>query len=104
MTTEKQKHKPPYTLEYIGDNCAELQPMNYLLRFGGGNSTREEYDQADVENAEFIVRACNSHYDLLEACKAALDGLYSYRALDGNCSAMSEKAKLEAAIQKAEGL
>ena len=30
----------------------------------GYKPTREEY-----ESAEFIVRACNSHYDLLEACE-----------------------------------
>lgn len=24
-------------------------------------------------NAEFIIRACNSHYDLLAACETALD-------------------------------
>jgi len=41
--------------------------------------------------------------ELLEACKAALNGLYSYRDIDGNCSARTEKEQLIAAIDKAEG-
>jgi hypothetical protein len=40
---------------------------------------------------------------LLAACKAALDGLYSYRNIDGNCSARSEKEQLIKAISRAEG-
>lgn len=32
----------------------------------------------DEANAEFIVKACNSHYDLLEALKGTLSWLSSY--------------------------
>lgn len=32
-------------------------------------------NQAIVEHAEFIARACNSHADLLEACKSAIKEL-----------------------------
>ena len=48
-------------------------------------------------NAQLIAAAP----ELLEACQAALDGLYSYRDIDGNCSAMSEREKLQNAISKA---
>lgn len=32
----------------------------------------EPNPQRNKANAEFIVKACNSHYELLEACKAVL--------------------------------
>lgn len=50
-------------------------------------------------NARLIAAAP----DLLAACKAALDGLYSYRDIPGNASAMAEKEQLERAIKQAEG-
>lgn len=30
------------------------------------------------KNAEFIVRACNNHYELLDACQQALNSLSDY--------------------------
>ena len=45
-------------------------------------------------NAEFIVRACNSHEELLEACKQALS-VYKKESYN--------TASLEQAISKAEG-
>ncbi len=35
-----------------------------------GNADDEVYGPVTRANAEFIVRACNAHDDLLEACKA----------------------------------
>jgi hypothetical protein len=60
----------------------------------GRNSPRCE------ATAEFIVRACNSHYELLQAAEAALDRLE--RLKFHGCFA-SEITQLEAAIKKAKG-
>lgn len=54
------------------------------------------------ETARANARLIASAPDLLAACKAALNGLYSYRDIDGNCSAMSERDQLQTAIEKAE--
>jgi hypothetical protein len=40
----------------------------------------------DMANAEFIVKACNSHYDLLEALEDCLIAIHAVRALvKGEC-------------------
>ena len=57
-------------------------------------------DQEQEANAEFIVRACNSHYDLLEACEMMLrliEGENLDEKFDG------ETEVLRDAIAKAEG-
>lgn len=51
---------------------------------------------SDAANAEFIVRACNSHEDLLAACRAALE----WRALDGDGISEPIRSRLIAAIAK----
>ena len=45
-----------------------LYPICNIIDFNGEQQA----------NAEFIVRACNSHYELLEACEKALYGLKSH--------------------------
>lgn len=63
----------------------------------------------DESNAEFIVRACNVHADLLAACEVALkrmkDSLAIRVKLTGiTTGAMAEEvAQLEAAVRKARG-
>lgn len=52
-----------------------------------------------VANAQFIVRACNAHDDLLAACKEALELVYSSNKIDWDNILTP---KLEAAIAKAE--
>lgn len=59
-------------------------------------------------NAEFIVRACNSHYDLLDAAKLALRVAESWihDQLDGTSAfdpAWEELAPVRSVIAKAEG-
>ena len=49
-------------------------------------------------NAEFIVRACNAHYDLLEACKLALE---SYRIASEHHNIEFDAIPIEDAIKKA---
>ena len=58
-----------------------------------------------VKNAEFICRACNSHYDLLEAAKL-VEGMFSVWLLDTHRSPITMKVgidKLRKATAKAEG-
>ena len=51
-------------------------------------------------NAEFIVRACNSHYDLLESCKLASDFITH---LPEYIEATHSVTVINLAIAKAEG-
>ena len=54
--------------------------------------------QTAKANAAFIVKACNSHYELLEACKIVLNQLERYTDIEGLC--LSRRA-LKAIIAKA---
>ena len=57
-------------------------------------------------NAEFIVRACNAHDDLLEAleaCERALDEAYFAEPDGCGCLACESLRKARAAIAKAKG-
>ena len=36
-------------------------------------------------NAQFIVKACNNHYQLLEACKKVSEQLERYTDIEGLC-------------------
>jgi len=54
-------------------------------------------ESEDIANAHLIVRAVNSYYDLLEACKLALDGA-PWQPLGEDIRTM-----LRAAITKAQG-
>ncbi len=54
-------------------------------------------DPVDYKNIEFIVKACNSHYELLEACKAI-----AFASTQG--SKMNAVSLAMKAISKAESL
>ena len=74
-----------------GKHIAEVfQYQNYFHQNG-----------PSIANAEFIVRACNSHYELLEACKRTVE------MFDKNSTAMNELpytyTRLKQVIAKAEG-
>ena len=61
---------------------------------------------ASPEDAEFIVRACNSHEDLLEACKEAIRQSDESLAEDGGFrlpEAQRIYDMVTAAVAKAEG-
>lgn len=66
LTTTQQtaKHTP---LPVRAINDAVITPDRQLICLCYG-------EQANA-NAEFIVRACNSHYELLDAAKDALESL-----------------------------
>lgn len=58
-------------------------------------------DSTAIANKDFIVRACNSHYELLKVCKVVLATLPH---MGGSERATFHLVKdLEAAIAKAEG-
>ena len=66
-----------------------------------------EFSYQNPENAEFIVRACNSHDDLLAACNAVLETLENCKENDNPTEALAlfsrdMRVTLRLAIAKAE--
>lgn len=57
-------------------------------------------DRTAIANTGFIVRACNSHYDLLVALKDCRNAMYADNPADGWAEIISAA---DAAIAKAEG-
>ncbi len=95
------KHTPLPWAAQQGGNCSRIwgygtQPLNYPVAVC-------ERDPIDINgtheaNAEFIVRACNAHDDLLVACKAMVQAAQQRDpALGGVAATLAE-----AAIAKAE--
>jgi len=67
------KHtETPYNAQLVTSHYQK----KYIIQDSVGNvivSTPENYDgEKHKANADFIVRACNSHDDLVAACKEAL--------------------------------
>ena len=61
-------------------------------------NARNRIKEENQANVKFIVKACNSYYNLLEACKEA------YKALHGNPNIPAMLVvKLKQAISKTEG-
>lgn len=98
-----QKHTPgPWRVAAPPDKVCTAYPqseMNYTTNGWAKTIVVCKHaswmkDGEEFANAEFIVRACNSHYELLEALKDARYALY------GNGPA---NPKIDAAIAKAEG-
>lgn len=63
------------------------------------DETRFTWDTVGKANAEFIVRACNTHYKLLDACKEVTEWFANKSEFVG--AELNELIK--AAIAKAEG-
>jgi hypothetical protein len=81
----------------VSDDEIETEGGQYVCHFGYGS-------EAD---AEFIVRACNAHYELLAAAKLALSTAESWidDLLDGTSmvdGALAELEPVRAALAKAE--
>jgi len=55
------------------------------------------------EDVEFVLRACNSHYNLLEALKKANEEIFANDTLVGSERYFKVRKILCAAINKAEG-
>ena len=75
------------------DNGAELA---YLIKLPSIEPSKE-FDESKA-NAEFIVRACNCHYDLLDSLKFAKSVIQSGECWTETCEKMIDKI-----IAKAEG-
>lgn len=65
--------------------------------FWTGFDSADQPEKVKLANARFIVKACNCHYDLLEA----LEALYAHTRNDCTICGLNEQAK--AAINKAHG-
>lgn len=94
------KHtKLPWTIEYDHKGrAAAIGSDNILIAALSGRDPKG--------NAEFIVRACNSHEDLLEACREVQRALTSpsRKLLDSTRQEMEPLLQaVNAAIAKAEG-
>jgi len=84
----------PWTLESgraVGSVIAEVGDYSITAPDDVHDWSNNFVEQAD---AEFIVRACNAHDELLEACKLLLSGADDYQ---------TGVAEAEAAIAKATG-
>ena len=81
------------------ENNAFVAETNFNIVNGKGSrkATREE-----TANAEFIVRACNSHDELLEACKEMLEEYIADLRENGVTDGNYFSHLLENAIRKAE--
>ena len=83
----------------------ELDADGRFAIYGGQNPRQRvcttawrEIDEDERDNAEFIVRACNSYYDLLAACELGED-----LTRTGLAPGSGDLTKLQAAIAKAKG-
>lgn len=88
-------------LTYQLDHTKELASHLYLLNADGLCPALTGCGPASKANAEFIVRACNSHYELLEALEEfsrEYDGME-----DGTGDTCPTLIKARAAIAKARG-
>lgn len=93
------KHTPvPWFSLSGGYISASVGPDWYSKLVARTQSAIEEDGRA---NAAFIVRACNAHDDLLEACKEAAEWLES--GANGDAWALAPAKTLRAAIARAEG-
>jgi hypothetical protein len=75
----ESKHTPiPYFVSVNDDNvdiviraCEDQEYEPIICNCSVDSANLEDEMSTDAANAEFIVRACNSHDALLAACKAA---------------------------------
>ena len=104
METHKVKHTPlPWRVETKAITHPDIGDVAVVYMIN--NADESVYEQE--ANAKFIVRACNSHYELLEACKEA------YELVKNECEAHDKGdisrgdftllEELEDVIAKAEG-
>lgn len=82
----KTPSKVPYRI-------SDLTSMgNYFITNNKGIEVGEGYTK---ENADFIVRCCNSHYGLLTACKAASE------YLSGKAMLIQDEESLQDTLEEA---
>ena len=101
MTTKSMKHtQGPFVVE--GKNGMD-DALFHIIPAGEGGTIASVWGDSKAgakANAEFIVRACNSHEELLEAAKEIMESLMG--SVDGRkLSTAREFQKLQVAIEKA---
>lgn len=106
-----QHTKTPWVTEQIDadsvyimpspDNEQRRRPITEIVTGWYGDSGDYIKDAENAANAAFIVRAVNSHAELLEALEAAQIALAGFE--DGNNCAWLARNKAIAAIAKAKG-
>lgn len=99
METKERTHTPlPWAI-----TVPKKEPFGWWIHAGDvlvcSCGTRPLSDEA-LANAAFIVRACNSHDDLLAACEAALTRLRTIER-DKGIHSHETIPELEAAIARA---
>lgn len=74
------KHTPlPYNVSYDGKIIGPREGSSHIIVcempvwWPSDRNKGHASQDAQEANAQFIVTACNAHYDLLEACKSMLD-------------------------------
>lgn len=92
MQTKTQTHTPTPFKQGYNDNQVIWADYKRV-------ATLECSNKDWKANAKFIVKACNSHYELLEACKEAL---IMYKDIQPKGGWQHVEDALENAIQKAE--
>jgi len=66
--------------------------------------SHQDQDGPAEANAEFIIRACNSYYDLVEVCKEIFNAFEHFERIEG-CNQQEQDAldKLRQTLVKLEG-
>lgn len=97
----EEQHTPlPWMQDhFLIRTVGQFPNSTHVAHTGGVGGTREKM----LANAEFIVRACNSHEQLLEACKAALKAIIEDWAEWNEDGAACVITKIRAAIAAGEG-
>lgn len=69
MTNQsKMKHSElPWEKNNSDPSCIQSKDLCFVARFDVSGAISEE--EEEVLNRNFVLKACNSHYELLEACK-----------------------------------
>lgn len=97
MTT-KTTHTPlPWKVERVGDTlevCRDAAQVVCMTSIGGDTEALRR------ANYEFIVRAVNSHYDLLAALRV-LQGWWETSQIGATMSAMGQQADYHKALRMA---
>ena len=95
----KMKHTPtPWTINTRASSLVEYGRRSICTCGGYSDGTEETHDE-NLANAEFIVKAVNNHYQLLEALEACVKEIpfTSFQA------SSETKVLAQKAIKKAQG-
>ena len=98
MSTQTKHTTLPWEVEGQGQEVVGILAIGdnkYVAKLSGWHKKSQD------ANAEFIVRACNAHEELLEACKATMKYFIEYDGMDV-LKLATLTLKVQAAINRAE--